>query len=122
MKQKLFFFLMVSALFAGLPIHAHDFEVDGVYYGYDTNTRTAYVTYADNDKYSKKYSGDVVIPSTVTFNSKVLDVTSIEKYAFYNCNKVKSIIIEEGVSEIGERAFEGCTGISTIVVPNSVSS
>ena len=37
-------------------------------------------------------------------------------------NHIKSIIIEEGITGIGEYAFSGCTSLESIEIPNSVTS
>ena len=37
-------------------------------------------------------------------------------------SSIKSVVIEEGVTSIGEFAFFGCTAITSITIPNSVSS
>ena len=43
----------------------------------------------------------------ITFSS---DVESIAARAFYDFNNIESIMCEEGLKTIGERAFEGCEG------------
>ena len=65
---------------------------------------------------------DVVIPSTITVNGTEYNVTSIEKYAFHDCESLTSITIPDGVTSIGEYAFSGCSLLSTIVIPDSVTS
>lgn len=42
------------------------------------------------------------------------DVTSIIRYAFYNCKTLTNITIPASVTEIGDSAFYGCTGITGI--------
>ena len=37
-------------------------------------------------------------------------------------SSIKSVVIEEGVTSIGEFAFFGCTAITSITIPNSVTS
>ena len=39
---------------------------------------------------------------------------------FYD--KIKSVIIENGITSIGERAFEGCTSLTGVTIPNCVTS
>ena len=41
--------------------------------------------------------------------------------AFNNSN-IKKVVIQEGVTSIGERAFEGCTVLTSITIPKSVTS
>lgn len=73
---------------------------------------------------SENYLGDgnITIPSTVTFEGIEYSVTEIGEKAFQNCNLVKSIIIEEGVGWIGPNAFSGCTNLEKVIFPKSVKS
>ena len=45
----------------------------------------------------------------------------IEEQAFSGCQKLKEVIIEDGVGTIEESAFEGCTELEKVVIPNSVT-
>ena len=49
-------------------------------------------------------------------------VTSIGDYAFYQCTSLTSITIPEGVTSIGGSAFNSCTSLTSITIPNSVTS
>ena len=49
-------------------------------------------------------------------------VTSIGKYAFWNCTGPTSISIPNSVTSIGEFAFWACTGLTSVTIPNSVTS
>ena len=101
---------------------AHDFKVDGIYYL--KNGTEATVTYrgAAFDSYSNEYSGDVTIPSTVTYNGTTYSVTEIGKRAFYGCSGLTSITIPNSVTSIGEGAFMGCNGLTNTIIPNSVTT
>ena len=63
---------------------AHDFEVGGIYYNITSTTDfTVEVTYRGSSyyEYSNEYSGNVVIPESVTYNGSTCSVTSIGKEA-----------------------------------------
>ena len=49
-------------------------------------------------------------------------VTSIGDYAFYGYTGLTSIAIPDSVTYIGKSAFSGCTGLTGIVIPDSVTS
>ncbi|MCD7777695.1 MAG: leucine-rich repeat protein [Clostridiales bacterium] len=49
-------------------------------------------------------------------------VTSIGNRAFYNCSKLNGITISDSVENIGDYAFYDCSRLSSIAIPNSVTS
>ena len=99
-------------------VWAYDIEVDGIYYNITSLTDlTAEVTKGDNG-----YSGDIIIPSTITYKSKTLTVTSIGDRAFRDCFGLTSIVIPNSVTSIGEYAFYGCSNLTSVVIPNSVTN
>jgi hypothetical protein len=63
-------------------------------------------------------SGIVTIPETALG----FTVTCIEYGAFRDCTGLTSIIIPNSVTSIGDDAFHGCTGLTSINIPNSVTS
>ncbi len=152
MKQQSIKFLF--ALFIGMMgvnASAHNIEVknaDGVtiYYNYINNKTELAVTYQGSSYYSyKEYTGDLIIPESVTYNGTTYSVTSIggsafqacsdlnsisipnsvisiEESAFYNCSGLTSLTIPNSVTSIGEKAFYNCSGLTSLTIPNSVTS
>ncbi|MBR3728209.1 MAG: leucine-rich repeat protein [Muribaculaceae bacterium] len=98
---------------------AYDFEVDGIYYSY-RNGNEATVTY--KTYHYSSYSGDVVIPETVTYNGTTYSVTAIATSAFYQCSGLTSVTIPNSVTFIGSSAFSGCSGLTSVTIGNSVTS
>ncbi|MBR5892108.1 MAG: leucine-rich repeat domain-containing protein [Bacteroidaceae bacterium] len=49
-------------------------------------------------------------------------ITTIGDYAFYNCRYLTSIEIPNSVTTIGSYAFCCCTGLTSIEIPNSVTT
>ena len=104
---------------------AHDFEVDGIYYNItDATNKTIEVSYRGFYSYSydNEYTGSVVIPESVTYNGTTYSVTSIGNSAFYGCTGLTSVEIGNGVTSIGNYAFNCCYGLTSIEIPNSVTS
>ena len=104
-------------------VSAYDFTVDGLYYNIvSLEDLTCEITYGDKvDEYHGTYSGDIVIPETVTYNNKTLTVVKIGENAFYYCSELSSVIIPQTVTYIGSQAFIGCGAITSITIPNSVT-
>lgn len=48
-------------------------------------------------------------------------VTTIGDYAFYGCENVTSVSLPATVTQIGKLAFYGCKSLSTLTVPDSVT-
>ena len=49
-------------------------------------------------------------------------VTSIGTSAFYDCTSLTSVTIGNGVTSIGSYAFSYCTGLTSVTIPDSVTS
>ena len=107
-------------LVALLPVvaNAYNTEINGIYYNFSGNE--AIVTYYNNNYNS--YSGDVVIPESVTYNGTNYNVTSIGVRAFSNCSNLTSVTIPESVTSIGNYTFCGCSGLTTITIPEGATS
>ena len=49
-------------------------------------------------------------------------VTSIGDWAFWDCSGLTSITIPNSVISIGKEAFERCSGLTSVTIPDSVTS
>ena len=96
------------------PLSNTEFEVNGICYFKRTANTVAVI------EKTLKYSGDVIIPESVTYNDVKYSVTAIEDDAFYDCSGLKSVIIPDSVTEIGAYAFGGCSKLTSICIPDSV--
>ena len=90
----------------------------GLYYKFNKYYMTVSVT---NDV--NKYTGNITIPSTVTYDGDTYSVTSIENNTFEDCMNIKSITIPYTINKIGNNAFNGCTGLKTVTLnSNAITS
>ena len=157
---------LTLALVASVSTFAYDempdFQVDGLYYNFleDENVEVTHpyipVVPVENvasntKKKSHAISADdyynltnLVIPSTVTYEGKVYNVTrigyaafdqcnltyvdipssikTIGVGAFSNCSSLTSITLKEGLEHIEGNAFADCRLLETITFPNSLKT
>lgn len=113
-------------------------DIDGIYYHLNSDNKTAEITYKymlvrvpkttpydTNDirwSYDSDYSGDVHIPKEVVYKGDTYSVTAISEWAFYGCSGLTSITIPNSVISIGRYAFSDCKSLTSINIPNSVTS
>lgn len=50
------------------------------------------------------------------------NVEKVGGSAFESCNKLKSVVLEDGITEIGSKAFYLCSALKAITIPSSVES
>ncbi len=105
-----------------LPLYAlaDAVEIDGIYYNLIEKAKVAEVTSHPN--IYNDYTGDIFIPEKVTYNDVEYRVEVIGNNAFQNCSRLTSITIPNSVTSIGNHTFEGCSGLTSITIPNSVTS
>ena len=105
--------------FASIVELSYSFEVNGICYKV-TGDNTVSVTYK-NENYNC-YSGNVVIPATVTYDGVTYTVTKVDNVAFFSCPNLTSVTMPETVTAIGNTTFKNCTSLTSITIPNSVTS
>ena len=121
------FILLISA-----KAFSYDFKVDGLCYNI-LSDNTVELTW---EAVETPYTGNIVIPSDVNYNSKRYDVVAIGDYAMVKVNsvddsgvknwggnsKLSSVSLPSTILTIGNSAFWGCSGLTSITIPNSVTS
>ena len=93
-------------------------EINGIWYKLVSMVKTAEVT----SKPSGTYTETVVIPESVTYQNVDYSVTSIGNSAFHGCSGLTSVTIGNSVTSIGNYAFRYCSGLTSVTIPNSVTS
>ena len=111
LKQKIL--LSVLICIVGVKAFAYDIEAkneDGVtiYYNWINDKTELEVTYNYNG-----YSGNIVIPNSITYEDKSYNVTTIGYHAFYECKNLRCITIPSSVTSMNE-AFYDCTYLSSV--------
>ena len=113
MKKQI---LSIVMLFLPMVVGAQGVvEIDGIYYELISKIKEATVT----KKPSGKYTGDVVIPASVTYNESEYSVTGIGN-AFEGCSGLKSVTIPNSVTSLENSAFHGCSSLTSATIGNGV--
>ncbi|MDE5822863.1 MAG: leucine-rich repeat protein [Paramuribaculum sp.] len=69
----------------------------------------------------KKEITDLIIPDEIVYEGDKYSVVEIRQRAFDGCSGLTSITIPNSVTQIGGSAFDGCSGLTSITIPNSVT-
>ena len=62
------------------------------------------------------------IPTTVSYEGTTYNVTCINFSAFTVCTNLTSVTIPNSVTSILDYAFSGCSSLTSVTIPNSVTS
>ena len=105
---------------------ANRVAVNGIAYNLDKVNKTAAVIqefYTDEAGKTQQlcdyYSGEIVIPSSITVDDTQYTVTEISSAAFF-MREITSITMPSTLKKIGDQAFSMLIGLSTLTIPASV--
>ena len=115
MKTKSIIIVLITQIFC-LMANAEKVESNGLWYELVSQTKEAEVSFG----YSK-YSGNIDIPATVVYKGEVYSVTGIGYGAFRGCTGLSSVTIPNSVTGIGEFTFSGCS-LTSVKIPSSVTN
>lgn len=107
--------LVTSTIAASYSFSKENNEGVTIYYKIDGDN----VSVVSGDE---KYSGNIIIPETVSYENKTYHVTSISSSTFYKCVNLLSVSLPATITKIGSSAFKGCTLIKSFVIPDYVNN
>lgn len=81
-------------------------------YVYEIDSGEVTITGCDREQ----IQGDIVIPQTLGG----IPVTGIGEKAFYYCNGITSVMIDDNIKSIGKSAFAFCGALSEVILPDTV--
>ena len=79
---------------------------------------TVQVGDGSNSSINSSTAGEIVIPSTVTYEGETFTVTSLSQYAFKSCNNIKKMTIPSTITEIKNYAV-GCSSLERLYLESS---
>ncbi|MBR4198305.1 MAG: leucine-rich repeat protein [Bacteroidales bacterium] len=106
--------LIIAILLCFSTAWAYDFSAvyNGTTFYFNITSNTApYTIEVTHNGYNNIYSGNVTIPSSVSYSGRTYSVTKIGQNSFYHCTNLTSVTIPNTVTSIGNFAFYGCTGL-----------
>lgn len=77
-------------------------------------TYTIYDTYCSLTGCDTSASGEIVIPSSVSYNGKSYPVQKIGLRAFYDCSGITGLTIPASVQSIDDSAFYNCSRLKSV--------
>ena len=112
------FLLFVAMMICTVSVFAQEIFTDqqGFKYTLDVRSHAAVVSGHTDDLKS-----EIVIPETIQSEGNTYSVTSIGTKAFLSCQVLTSVTIPNSVTSIGDSAFYNA-GLTSVTIPNSVRS
>lgn len=71
---------------------------------------------------SEYTDGEVTLPATVTIDGKAYTVTKVADYAFQFCTDITKVVIPESVVTLGEYVFNACSKLSEVTLPATLKT
>lgn len=87
-----------------------------------TKDNLSYYIYEDNNEYYAclyEYSGNaesLIIPDTVEYDSKDIEITTINQTTFSGNKTIEKITLGSNISSVAERTFMGLSNLKTVVL------
>lgn len=96
------------------------FRVDDIYYEVLPNVNGGNSVIVSSNH--EGYVGDIIIPEEITYSNKTYTVSMLDFRAFQYDKELKSVILPSTITEIPSSAFAHCIGLTTIEIPESITT
>lgn len=111
-------YLLILSIILYFPVSAwcatYKVEINGINYSINGD----YVTVIEKSD-GTKYSGNIVIPEEIEYNSSTYTVKSLGN-AFQGCDELLTLELPNTIETLG--SFMGCTKLETLYIPSGITS
>ncbi len=117
--KKISFLLL--ALFCAMNLLAETVKIDGLYYSLGTTTATLVKDQTSDQSTYKPYT-TVTVPASVYYDNYTYPVTTIGQDAFEYCSNLQSVTLPNSITAINSYAFYYCTKLGSVNLPEGLTS
>ena len=117
--KKISFLLL--ALICVMSLMAETVLIDGLYYSLGTTTATLVKDQTSGNSVYGSYI-NVTVPASVYYNNYTYPVTTIGSSAFESCSNLQSVTLPNSITAINSSAFYYCTKLGSVNLPEGLTS
>ncbi len=117
--KKISFLLL--ALICVMSLMAETVLIDGLYYSLGTTTATLVKDQTSGNSVYGSYI-NVTVPASVYYNNYTYPVTTIGSNAFESCSNLQSVTLPNSITAINSSAFYYCTKLGSVNLPEGLTS
>lgn len=128
MKKTVKFFVVMAMLFMSFTacskLHSGDTFIateNGVDFRYEVIVSRMNYVRVSPVAGSDMLSGEITIPSTVSYDGDDFVVTQVAEKAFRDYSLITSVVLPSSLTNIEEAAFQNCVSLTTINTPQPLS-
>ena len=116
--------LAALCLTSAAMLHAASITVDGINYTTASGNKATVAKYTIVKATADTifYTGDIVIPETITYEGTQYTVVATAANAFVDCKDLTSVTLPATCVTIGRNCFKGCTSLKHSPIPATVTS
>ena len=113
--------MFICALLCAMSLMAETVKIDGLYYSLGNTAATLVKDQTSNLSTYKEYI-NVTIPASVYYNNYTYPVTSLGTSAFEGCTNLQSVTLPNSITVINTDAFYGCVKLGSVNLPEGLTA